>query len=127
MKKEKLNYFDEFIKNIDFALRSSIILNEYIEHFNSEISKEKEEVVHKLENEADQNLHLVLNYLIKDFVPPFDREDIIMLAHAIDDLEDNIDEIVINLDIFGIEKVRNDAKDFTELIQRACEKYIKMQ
>ena len=120
MRKEKLNYYDEFINDADFTVRSSKILNEYIEHFNSNLADEKEEEVHKLENEADKNLHKVLNYLIKDFVPPFDREDIIMIAHAIDDLEDNIDEVVINIDIFGVDKVRDDAKRFTALIEKSC-------
>ncbi len=126
MKKEKLNYFDEFIKNVEYSVLSSRILNEYIENFNSEISEEKEETVHRLENEADHNLHKVLNYLIKDFVPPFDREDIIMIAHAIDDLEDNIDEVVIDLDIFNIERIRDDSKEFTSLLKQACERIKEM-
>ena len=126
MKKNKLNYYDEFVKNADFALQSAIILNEYIEHFNSNIADDKEKEVHELENEADKNLHNILNYLIKDFVPPFDREDIIMLTHAIDDLEDDIDEVVINIDIFGIEKVRENSKEFTILIKTACEKIKEM-
>lgn len=122
MKKEKLNYFDEFVKNVSYALESAEILNEYVNDFNSDIVCEKEEIVHKLENDADHNLHNILNYLIKDFVPPFDREDIIMLVHSIDDLEDNIDEVVINLNILGVMKLRDDAKDFTILIKNSTAK-----
>ena len=122
MKKEKLNYFDEFVKNVSYALESAEILNEYVNDFNSDIVCEKEEVVHKLENDADHNLHNILNYLIKDFVPPFEREDIIMLVHSIDDLEDNIDEVVINLNILGVMNLRDDAKDFTILIKNSTAK-----
>ena len=122
MKKEKLNYFDEFVKNVSYALESAEILNEYVNDFNSDIVCEKEEIVHKLENDADHNLHNILNYLIKDFVPPFDREDIIMLVHSIDDLEDNIDEVVINLNILGVMNLRDDAKDFTILIKNSTAK-----
>ena len=120
MKKERLNYFDEFLKNISYAVESADVLDEYINHFNSEISFEKEQIVHKLENDADYNLHNILNYLIKDFVPPFDREDIIMLVHDIDDLEDYIDEVVININILGVQKLRSDASKFTDLISKTA-------
>ena len=78
-KKEELNYFDNFVKNANYALESAKILKEYIDNFDANKSIEKENMVHNLENEADKNQHLVLNYLIKDFLPPIDREDIIML------------------------------------------------
>jgi len=47
--------------------------------------------VHQIENEADKNLHEIINYLIKDFLPPIEREDIITLSHRIDDVIDCID------------------------------------
>lgn len=120
MKKERLNYFDEFLRNISYAVESAYVLDEYINNFNSDISFEKEQIVHKLENDADYNLHNILNYLIKDFVPPFDREDIIMLVHDIDDLEDDIDEVVININILGVQKLRSDASKFTDLISKTA-------
>ena len=122
MGKEKLNYYDKFIENVDYATQSAKILNEYIDNFDGNKSEEKEERVHKLENEADQSLHNLLNFLIKDFVPPFDREDIIEISHAIDDLEDCIDDVVIKVNIFNITKLRPDVKQFTELILECCER-----
>ena len=47
--------------------------------------------VHQIENEADKNLHEIINYLIKDFLPPIEREDIITLSYRIDDVIDCID------------------------------------
>ena len=120
MKKQELNYFDEFIKNVDFAQQTSKILKEYVENFDSTKSEEMEEKVHSLEHTADRNLHNILNYLIKDFLPPIDREDIIMLGHKIDDVCDCIDEVAINLDILGITNLRDDFKEFTYLIYDCC-------
>lgn len=122
MKKEKLNYYDEFIKNVNIIVQSAKILDEYINCFDSSKSSEKEKDVHKLENEADQNLHNILNFLIKDFVPPIDREDIVEISHAIDDLEDCIDDVVIKVNIFNITRLRPDVKNFTALILECCEK-----
>lgn len=125
-KKEELNYFDNFVKNANYALESAKILKEYIDNFDANKSIEKENMVHNLENEADKNQHLVLNYLIKDFLPPIDREDIIMLCHKIDDISDNIDEVVINIDILNVKKLRDDVKTFAQLLLNACEKTTEM-
>ena len=34
MKKQKLNYYDEFISNVNLAFESSKILDEYVKNFN---------------------------------------------------------------------------------------------
>lgn len=123
---KKLNYYDEFINNMEYVIQSASILKEHIENFDETKSMEIEGRVHNLENQADNRLHEILNYLTKDFVPPFDREDIITISSAIDDLEDNIDEVVINLNIFNIIEIRDDVKNFARLIYEACEKLIEL-
>ena len=120
LKETKLDYYDEFINNADIAVKISEMLKEFIENFDSHKSKEVESKVHKLENDADQNLHRILNYLISDFLPPIDREDIVLLVNRIDDTIDCIDEIVINLDIYNILSLREDLKDYIELINNVC-------
>ena len=80
--------------------------------------------VHKLENEADKALHKMRNYLIKDFLPPIDREDIVLIGHRLDDIEDYIDEILINFNILNIEKMRDDVVEFTDLLIE-CAKSVK--
>ena len=120
MKKREMNYFDEFKKNADVALEISSILSEYVKNFDDEKTEKIETKVHQLENDADQNLHEILNYLVKDFLPPIEREDIIMLSNRIDDVIDCIDEVVINLNIFNITSLRDDFRDFSELIYKCC-------
>jgi uncharacterized protein Yka (UPF0111/DUF47 family) len=56
------------------------------------------------------------NYLIKDFLPPIDREDIVLIGHRLDDIEDFIDEILINFNILNISNVREDIIEFTNLL-----------
>ena len=116
MKKQELNYYDEFIKNIEIAYQISNILKEYIDKFKSEDSEEIEQKVHKLENDADYNLHNLNNYLVKDFLPPIDREDIIILVNKIDDVIDNLDEIVIDFNILNVTELRGDINAFIDLI-----------
>ena len=115
-KRENYNYFDEFVKNSDFILNSSIILKETLKDFSKEKLEENVIKVHAMEHEADTNLHHMRNYLIKDFLPPIDRDDIILIANRLDDVEDNIDEILKNFSILNINKIKEEVDDFTDLI-----------
>jgi len=126
MKQPKLNYYEEFIKNSDIALKMSEALKSFVENYEASKAKEVEYQVHKLENSADQNLHEILKYLVKDFLPPIDREDIVLLANRIDDTIDCIDEIVINLDILNVSGLRDNFKKFIELINELCIKQKEM-
>lgn len=114
----RLNYYEEFIKNTNIVFEISKILKEFINNYENESAKEIEKKVHMLEINADKNLHAILNFLIIDFLPPIDREDIVLLANRIDDVIDSIDELVINLDIFNITTLRDDINSFVELINR---------
>ena len=115
-KKEEYNYFNEFVNNSKYIVESAEILKETVANYSVEKLEENIAKVHKLENEADQALHKMRNYLIKDFLPPIDREDIVLIGHRLDDIEDFIDEILINFNILNISKVREDALEFTELL-----------
>ena len=119
-KKEEYSYFDEFVNNSNYIVESAEILKETLENYSEEKLKENIVKVHKLENEADKALHKMRNYLVKDFLPPIDREDIILIGHKLDDIEDCIDEILINLNIYHIEKIREEMSEFTNVLIEAC-------
>ncbi|MBR3162774.1 MAG: DUF47 family protein [Clostridia bacterium] len=116
----KFNYYDEFIKNIEIALEMSQILKDFIDNYDNNKAKEIEQTVHNLENKADDNLHHLLETLVKDFLPPIEREDIVLLAKKIDDIIDCIDETVIDFNIFNIITIREDIKQFVELMNKLC-------
>ena len=116
-KEKKLNYYDEFCRNANIAVEISNIICDFIESYDVNDLPSIVEKVHKLENDADQNLHTILNFLAKDFLPPIEREDIVLLSNKIDDLIDYLDEIVINLDMLNIQILRDDFKLFLSLIQ----------
>lgn len=115
-KKESYNYFDEFITLSDCIIKSAEILRDVFVHFDMKILDAKAAEVHKLENEADQIIHKMRNYLIKDFLPPIDREDIALIGHKLDNIEDSIDEILINIKILNVTEIRKDVTEITEIL-----------
>ncbi len=122
MKKEELNYFDEFIKMANNAVEISKLLKAFMLAYNYEEAKDKEKKVHEHENSSDKIQHNILNYLIKDFVPPIDRDDIINVTRRLDDVIDNIDEVAIDLDILAVETLREDVPKYLELLEVATNK-----
>lgn len=115
-KKEEYSYFDEFVNNSKYVVESAEILKRTLKNYDKEKLEQSIKKVHGLENEADRALHKMRNYLIKDFLPPIDREDIVLIGHRLDDLEDGIDEILINFNILNITSVRENAIEFAELL-----------
>ena len=111
MKKENFNYYDNFINSTNYAYEEMKLIKEYFKNFNADNASEIENKVHYFENEADKVLHNSLNYLVRDFIPPIDREDIINLLHQLDDVVDCVDEIAIDVNIYNIERLRDDIKE----------------
>ena len=118
-KKENYNYFDEFIKLSDYIVQSAEILKDTFLHFDINELEERTENVHKLENDADKIIHSIRNHLIKDFLPPIDREDISLIGHRLDDIEDSIDEIMINIKILNVTEIKDDVNEITEILVQA--------
>ena len=115
-KKENYNYFNEFISMADNIVDSANILNEIIENYDVENLEANIQRVHILENQADDTVHRMRNYLIKDFLPPIDREDIAEIVNKLDDIEDGIDEALINIKIFNIEKMKSEVLELVNVL-----------
>ena len=120
-KKNEFNYFDEFVKSAELAKEVVNELKKYIDNFSKIDSEEEMKKIHELENKGDDNLHELKNYLLKDFLPPIDREDILNLAYELDDLIDNIDEVVIDLNIYNVTQIKENMKNSIELLLKATE------
>ena len=115
-RRERFNYFDEFIKNGKLATDIVKVLRDIIEKYEEENMEEKAMKLHEIENEADNNLHDLKDYLLKDFLPPIDREDILSIAHQIDNIIDGIDEIIIDMSIYNISSIRPEMRELLDML-----------
>jgi predicted phosphate transport protein (TIGR00153 family) len=78
--------------------------------------------IKELEHEGDRLTREVVDLLNRTFVTPFDRDDIYLLAGAIDDVCDHIDEAAGNIVGYGVEQIRPKAKEQAQVILRSAEK-----
>ena len=73
-----------------------------------------------LEHEGDSITHQIMAQLNRTFVTPFDREDIALLAHSLDDVMDFIDATADAMLIYKIDHPTPRAKELADIIVQAA-------
>lgn len=76
------------------------------------------EAIKRLEHEADQVTHEIVNRLDRTFITPLDREDIHQLASDLDDVMDAIDGTARRSQIFHLGPSPQGVQRLTEVIER---------
>jgi uncharacterized protein Yka (UPF0111/DUF47 family) len=61
-----------------------------------------------------------MNHLVKEFLPPIEREDITTLSQEIDDVTDSVEDVLLFVSMFNIKTIRPEILKFTELIADCC-------
>ena len=115
-KKDNNYYFDTFEKCISYANEAAILLQSCFEHYDASNMKEHIEKMHKIEHTADGVKHELMERLMKEFLPPIEREDIVELAHTIDDVVDTVEDVLLGMYMYNITTFRPEVKEFTNLI-----------
>lgn len=114
------NYFKAFIDLAEGSLKASEMLSAILHDFNVATLEEKVKEMHVVEHNADHQRHEIMNRLVKEFLPPIEREDIISLADNIDDVIDSIEDVLIGIDMYNVKSIRPEIVRFTEVITDCC-------
>lgn len=113
---KQFDYFEAFIEMGDYSLKAGELLKETLEHYDIESLPDRMQKIHVIEHTADTRKHQLTDRLIREFLPPIEREDIMELADAIDDLTDAIEDVVIRLYMYNIDQIDGPAIQFCALI-----------
>lgn len=120
-KTKDTDYFEYFRKSAEYAKKAAVLLDDIFRDYDKATFSEKRKKMHQLEHEADMNRHSMIEQLAKEFIPPIEREDIVALAQELDNVVDSIDDVVLRVYMFDIEKIPPEALKFTELVIRCTE------
>jgi len=96
-----------------------VMANKFVEAVNIADPAAREEIyaqIDKLENVGDEITHQVYLELGKNFITPFDREDIAALVKAIDDVADYIHGSATRMTLYKIDDVSAPIKKLAALI-----------
>jgi len=120
-KKKDSFYFDNFVDCIRISKEAACKLKEILENYNEDIIETMVKEIHEIEHRGDVKRHELSNEIVKAFITPIDRDDIISISQAVDGVTDAIEDIVLDLYTWNITKIRPDAIGFAELIIRCCD------
>ncbi len=113
-------YFDLFEASAQNIVKAARKLQELINNWdnNDVIAAEITEIEHI----GDTITHQIIEHLNRSFVTPFDREDIALLAHSLDDITDFIQSTSDYMMLYKIETPGRKARELAEvLLQSAIE------
>ncbi|MCH4240271.1 MAG: DUF47 family protein [Oscillospiraceae bacterium] len=120
MTKKKSPYYDGFVSMIDYSCKAAAELQNVLEHFDTEALPKKREEMHQIEHSADNEKHKMMQQLAREFITPIEREDIIELAQAIDDITDCIEDVLMRVYMYHMQSIRPEAREFAQLIVKCC-------
>jgi uncharacterized protein len=112
------DYFDLFERagtNIDDAAR---LLDEMLAEYPERRDLARE--IREREHEGDQLTHEIISRLNQTYVTPIDREDILQLASALDDVVDYTEEVADYLGLYRIEAPMVQAQTLAGVLRAAA-------
>lgn len=125
-KKTSYSYFAFFCEMIDCACQASTALNNMFSDYQPKNLRQEADVIHEIEHAADLKKHDMMSQLLREFLPPIDREDIVNISHVLDEIVDLIEEVVLCLYMNDIQKCRSDVQPMVALIVKQCEELQKL-
>ena len=114
--KDKKIFFPLFEQAASNVVAIATILVEAVNSANPATREELYKQIDKLENKGDELTHQIYLELGKNFITPFDREDIHALATAIDDVADNIQGAANRMSLYRIDEFNDHIKKLSDLI-----------
>ncbi|MEQ1797699.1 MAG: DUF47 family protein [Lacibacter sp.] len=103
------------------SLEMAVLLKKMVTEPSFEI---REQIVHQiedLEHKNDDLTHKIFTELSRNFITPFDREDIHYLASAMDDVADYIFASAKKINFYRVDPSHESFSKMAELIIQACE------
>ncbi|MBA7603004.1 hypothetical protein ES703_10104 [subsurface metagenome] len=107
-------FFDLFEESARNAVKASQALREMLDVW--EVVEGRVAEITELEHKGDTITHQIMAQLHRTFVTPFDREDIALLAHTMDDVTDFIHHAADAMLIYKIDQPSQRAKELANII-----------
>lgn len=116
----KIDYFQLFVRQSAYAVQASGILRETMASPDLFRLYDTVEQMHRLEREADTLRETLTQALLRDFLPPIEREDILTLSGELDNVTDMAEETLREMYMFHIDVPRADALELADVVQQSC-------
>ncbi len=107
-------FFELFEESAQNTVKASQALKDMVDSWQFVDSRVAE--ITELEHRGDTIIHQIISLLHRTFVTPFDREDIALLAHTMDDILDFVHAAADAMFIYKIDKPTTRAQELADII-----------
>ncbi|MDM1296789.1 MULTISPECIES: DUF47 domain-containing protein [Sphingobacterium] len=114
-------FFPLFEQAGNNLIEMSKLLKDIVNSSNPEKKKDFTRKMEDLEHKGDNITHQIHLELGKNFITPFDREDIHSLASSLDDVADFIHGAANRMDLYKVEKATEPMIEIADLLVEATE------
>lgn len=114
-------YYDKFVDLVQFGCDAAHYLHDTLQNYNADALPEKMKEIHHIEHTADTEKHEMMKKLVREFITPIEREDIIELAQEIDGVTDTIEDVLMRFYMFRVSTPRKEALAFSAVIVQCCD------
>jgi predicted phosphate transport protein (TIGR00153 family) len=97
-RREPAQIVELLVRQADLTQRGLLLLQQYMREPLPTVADE----LHHVEEEADEVRRVLIEELNRNFITPFDREDVFALSRAIDDMVDYADTTVDEMVLLGV-------------------------
>lgn len=116
--KKNPNYFDMFVKGVEYALNAAKMLKEMFD--SGQLLESKIAAIKKIEQDADNHMHMICDDLKNAFITPIDRDDIYTIAKETDDITDSIDSVANLLWMMRVTNITPEMQLMADYVVNAC-------
>ncbi len=114
-------FYGLFEKVVETNKVMAIYLNEFVNTSDFEAREAVLKKIENLEHQNDENTHQIFTELGRNFITPFDREDIHYLASALDDIADYIYASAKKINLYKVDPRDKGIHKMAELIEQGTE------
>ena len=116
----KQDYFRTLERQSAYGVQASQIMRDFLRSFDAFRMPETVREMHRIEQEADGVRREMTEALMREFLPPIEREDLLSLSMQLDDVTDAAEDTLRHLYMFNIESVLQDAVGLAQTVSGCC-------
>lgn len=120
---KEIQFFDLFDRQAQMLVATASCFKKLVS--NKELSDDHIAEMRDLEHETDDVTHEIIERLNRTFITPFDREDIHMLAHEVDNIVDILYTTSKRMKLYKLIKASPDMIQFADIIKESTDNLAK--
>jgi uncharacterized protein len=112
-------FFDLFVEGGHNITKTALALKDLLDNWTDVDNKVA--IITDLEHAGDTVTHQIVALLHRSFITPFDREDIALLAHTMDDIVDLMHAAADAMSIYHIDQPTQRARELADILVQAAQ------